>query len=320
MARPTFPAIITAVTTEAETVRSYEIAATDFGDLPPFSAGAHIDLHLQNGMVRSYSLVNHPSERHRYVIGVHRDPAGRGGSQFVHDTLSPGETVLLSEPRNNFPLCEDASYSVLIGGGIGITPLLAMMRRLSELGRPYEAHYVARTRASAPFLRLIDELTAEHRADIRITFDQETDGRRVDIDTIVRSAPSSAHLYCCGPRSMLDAFKQATAWLPCEFVHLEHFGPAENLNRAGGFEIELLRSGIRLDVKPDQSILDVLLEAGVEVAFSCEQGVCGTCEVTVIQGLPDHRDTYLTSAEREHGKTMMICCSRALSPKLVLDL
>jgi ferredoxin-NADP reductase len=320
MERATFPAIVTAVNAETETVNSYELSAIGTGTLPVFSAGSHVDLHLGNGMVRSYSLVNCQSERHRYVIGVHRDAAGRGGSRLVHDSLHVGETVILSGPRNNFPLREDAPHTVLIGGGIGITPLLAMMTRLSKLGRPYEAYYVARTRSRAPFLDRIDELRESAGADIRISFNHEVPDTRLDIASIVRSAPDDAHLYCCGPSSMLEAFKEATARRPAEFVHLEHFGSAETPTREGGFQVELTRSGVRLDVEPGQSILEVLIQAGIDVAFSCEQGVCGTCEVAVLDGVPDHRDTYLTPVEREKNTSLMICCSRSISDRLVLDL
>jgi tetrachlorobenzoquinone reductase len=320
MERVTFQAIVTAVTAETETVNSYEFAAIGTGTLPVFSAGSHVDLHLGNGMVRSYSLVNCESERHRYLIGVHRDPSGRGGSRFVHESFHVGETFVLSGPRNNFPLREDARHTVLIGGGIGITPLLAMMTRLSKLERPYEAHYVARTRSRAPFLRLIDELRNSAGADIRVSFNQEAPGTRLDISSIVRAAPDDAHLYCCGPNSMLETFKDATAQRPAEFVHLEHFGATERSTRDGSFQVELARSGVSLDVEPGQSILDVLIQAGIDVAFSCEQGVCGTCEITVLEGVPDHRDTYLTPAERETNRSLMICCSRSFSDRLVLDI
>ncbi|WP_262299573.1 PDR/VanB family oxidoreductase [Microvirga sesbaniae] len=320
MERATFPVIVTAVTAETETVNSYELSAVDTDTLPAFSAGSHIDLHLGNGLVRSYSLVNCQSERRRYVIGVHRDAEGRGGSRLVHDSLHVGQTVVLSGPRNNFPLREDARHTVLMGGGIGITPLLAMMTRLSKLGRPYEVHYVARTRSSAPFLNRIAELRKSAGADIRVSFSQEEPATRPDIASIVNSAPDDAHLYCCGPSSLLEAFKEATARRPAEFVHLEHFGSAETPTREGEFQVELARSGVKLDVKPGQSILDVLIQAGMDVAFSCEQGVCGTCEVAVLEGIPDHRDTYLTPSEREKNASLMICCSRSFSDRLVLDL
>ena len=320
MEQATFRAIVTAVTAESDTVNSYELAAPGTDMLPRFSAGAHVDLHLGNGIVRSYSLVNGETERHRYLIGVHRDAAGRGGSRLIHERLQVCETVTLSGPRNNFPLCEEADHSVLIGGGIGITPLIAMMERLSELGRPYEAHYVARTRASAPFLHKIADLQESAGADIRVIFSREAPGLRLDIARIVRSAPAGAHLYCCGPRSMLEAFKSAAAASPAAFIHLEQFGAAEPPETGRAFRVELARSGLMLDVGPEQSILDVLIGAGVDVAYSCEQGVCGTCEVRILGGIPDHRDSYLTPAERDRNTSLMICCSRSLSDVLVLDL
>jgi vanillate O-demethylase ferredoxin subunit len=166
----------------------------------------------------------------------------------------------------------------------------------------------------------IDDLRNSAEADIRVYFDQETPGDRLDIASIVSAAAHDAHLYCCGPGPMLEAFHLATAHRGGDFVHTERFGSAEKAKRDTSFQIELARSGLTLDVDQGQSILDVLLKAGVGVAFSCEEGVCGTCEVAVLAGAPDHRDEYLTGAEREQNKTMMICCSRSLSAKLVLDL
>jgi vanillate O-demethylase ferredoxin subunit len=319
MTKETLAAIVTAVTKEAETVKSYELVAAGGGDLPPFQAGAHVDLHLPNGMIRSYSLTNNQNERHRYLIAVHRDHAGRGGSHFVHDSLHVGESVTISAPRNNFPLREDASHSVLIGGGIGITPLVAMATRLVELGQPFDLHYVARTRAHAAFLDRLEQLKGSSGVNISVLFDQETK-TRLDIGKIVNTTAPEAHLYCCGPGPMLDTFKQACSGRHAEFVHLEHFGAAEPLVKDGGFEVELAQSGLCLTVHPGRSILDALLEAGIDVAFSCEEGVCGTCETAVLSGVPDHRDQYLSAEEREENKTMMICCSGSRSPRLVLDL
>src|ERR1700744_5616626 len=187
---------------EAESVNSYELVSPVGHELPPFTAGAHIDLHLPNGMIRSYSLLNDQSERHRYVIAVNNDAAGRGGSKLVHESLRAGQVIEISAPRNNFALHEDAAHSVLIAGGIGITPLLSMIRRLESLGRSWELHYATRTRPAAAFL---DELNALRSSNLHLTFDQEPDAKMIDLAAIVKTAHPDAHLYCCGPVSMLEA-------------------------------------------------------------------------------------------------------------------
>src|ERR1700722_18868195 len=177
---------------EAESINSYELVSPAGGDLPPFTAGAHIDLHLANGMIRSYSLVNDQSERHRYVIAVNNDAAGRGGSTLVHESLRAGQLIEISHPRNNFALHEDAGHSVLIAGGIGITPLLSMIRRLEALGRSWELHYAARTRPAAAFL---DDLNALRPSNLHLTFDQEPQAKMIDLAAIVKAARPEAHLY-----------------------------------------------------------------------------------------------------------------------------
>src|SRR6201996_1647007 len=193
---------------EAESVNSYELVSPVGGELPRFTAGAHVDLHLANGMIRSYSLLNDQSERHRYVIAVNNDAAGRGGSKLVHESLRAGQVIEISAPRNNFALQEDAAHSVLIAGGIGITPLLSMIRRLKALGRSWELHYATRTRPAAAFL---DELSTLRSSNLHLTFDQEPQAKMIDLAAIVKSVPAEAHLYCCGPVSMLEAFEAATA-------------------------------------------------------------------------------------------------------------
>ncbi|SFJ31238.1 PDR/VanB family oxidoreductase [Bradyrhizobium sp. cf659] len=303
---------------EADRINSYELAAPDGRDLVPFTAGAHIDLHLPNGMIRSYSLVNNQHERHRYVIAVNRELAGRGGSQFVHDNLRVGDIVRVSKPRNNFALCEEAEHSLLIAGGIGITPLLSMARRLDALGRSFELVYAARTRSAAAFLDEIEAL--RWNGHLRLDFDDERSGQVFDLAAIVRQAPAQAHLYCCGPQPMLQAFETATADRPADRVHVEYFQAKNPPAMTGGFEVKLARSNRTIAVKAGKTILDALLDAGIAANYACSEGVCGTCETRVLDGIPDHRDQFLSGEDQASNKTMMICCSGVKSATLVLDL
>ena len=302
---------------EAENVNSYELVLPDGGDLAPFTAGSHIDLHLQNGMIRSYSLVNDQGEKHRYVIAVNKDPSSRGGSSFVHDGIKVGDIITISAPRNNFALREDAECSVLIAGGIGITPLMSMIRRLEKLARPWKLFYAARTRRAAAFL---DDLHGIRPENLQMDFDDERMGKVFDIAAIVANQPVHAHLYCCGPLPMLEAFERASAGRPSDHVHVEYFQAKEAPALDGGFEVKLARSNRTVAVEPGKSILDAVLDAGISANFSCSEGVCGTCETRVIEGIPDHRDLFLSPEDKAANKTIMICCSGSKSPRLVLDL
>jgi tetrachlorobenzoquinone reductase len=304
---------------EAETVNSYELTAIA-GELMPFTAGSHIDLHLSNGMIRSYSLVNDQSERHRYVIAVNRDAASRGGSCFIHDRLRAGDIVTISHPKNNFSLRENAAHSVLIAGGIGITPLLSMIRRLEALGRSWELFYAARTRKMAAFLDELKTIRPDVRRNVHLNFDQEPGGKMLDLAAIASNAPRDAHLYCCGPVSMLEAFEGATADRAAEHVHVEYFKAREMPAVEGGFEVRLARSNRTIIVPAGKTVLDAVLDAGIAVNYACAEGVCGTCETRVIEGVPDHRDLFLSQEEQAANKSMMICCSGSKSPTLVLDL
>lgn len=305
---------------EAENINSYELVLPEGGDLTPFTAGGHIDLHLRNGMIRSYSLVNDQNERHRYVIAVSKDASGRGGSGFVHDTIKAGDIVAVSAPRNNFALREDAECSLLIAGGIGITPLMSMIRRLQALARPWKLSYAARTRRAAAFLGELDAIRPNVHLDLHLHFDDEHAGRTLDLADIVGNAPMHAHLYCCGPVPMLEAFEKATAGRPAGHVHVEYFQAKQAPAAEGGFEIRLARSNRTIAVEPGKTILDAVLDAGVMANYSCSEGVCGTCETPVIEGIPDHRDQFLSPEEKAANKTIMICCSGSKSGTLVLDL
>lgn len=283
--------------------------------LPATEPGAHIDLHLGNGIVRSYSLVESSEQPTSYTVGVKLDAKSRGGSRYVHEQLRVGSLMPVSAPRNHFPLTEDATHSVLIAGGIGITPIWNMLQRLQALGASWELWYSVRTRADIAFALQLQALGER----VHIHVDEEA-GAVLDLASIAQAAPARAHFYCCGPTPMLDAYEAATAHLPAEYVHLERFAAKQAAAVEGGFVISLARSCMELTVPTGASVLDVLLENGIAVDSSCKEGICGCCEVAVLEGDVDHRDAILTEAERCANKTMMVCCSGAKSSRLVLDL
>ncbi|MDB5829193.1 MAG: ferredoxin [Variovorax sp.] len=295
-------------------IHLYEFQPVEDGALPAFTPGAHIDLHLGNDLVRQYSLVNAPEDRARYVVGIKRDAASRGGSAFVHEGLRVGDVIGVTGPRNNFALHEDAAHSVFIAGGIGVTPIVCMVERLRALGRSWELHYSVRRREEAAFL---DTLQDER---LHLHVDAEHAGAFLDVPAIVAAAPADAHLYCCGPGPMLDAFEAAAGGRPAALWHIERFTAAKPSAQGGGYTVRLAASNKSIAVEPGQTILEALRGCGVHVPASCEQGICGTCETRVLQGTPDHRDSLLSEEEKKANDVMMICCSGSLSDVLVLDL
>jgi vanillate O-demethylase ferredoxin subunit len=304
---------------EAVDVVSFELLPTGTG-LPPFTAGAHIDVHLPELQARSYSLINGEGERDRYVIAVRKEAAGRGGSRYMHERLKQRDRLIVSPPRNNFPLVEDASHIVFIAGGIGITPIWCMIQRLQALGRSWELHYCARTDRHAAFHDPLREIDAAQPGRVHFHFDGGMPDRMIDIRGTVDQVHKGAHLYCCGPLGMLTAFREATRCRPADRIHMEYFSAGPASNALGGFEVELARSGKTVFVEPGKSILHALLELGIDAPHSCQEGVCGSCETQVLDGIPEHRDLVLTPDERASGRTMMICCSGCLGEKLVLDM
>ncbi|MDT7839035.1 PDR/VanB family oxidoreductase [Aquabacterium sp. OR-4] len=292
--------------------------------LPAFSAGAHVDLHLPGGLVRPYSLCSDPADTRRYRLGVLKDPASRGGSVAVHQhLLVDGARLAIGAPRNLFALVEDAPHSVLVGGGIGITPMLAMAWRLHALGASFELHYCARSRAQAAFLQ--DLASAPWAARVQLHFDDEGAAAALQPRAVLAGAPAGRHVYVCGPSGFMDwvLAEAAAAGLSEAQRHREYFGAPATAAPAGGdqaFEIELRRSGKTVQVGATQSLLAALRGVGIHVSVSCEQGVCGTCACTVLAGEPEHRDAYLTDEERAANDQILVCCSRARSPRLVLDL
>lgn len=310
-----FRARVTAISFAARDTNIYEFARPDGGPLADVEPGAHIDIALPNGMVRQYSLIYPGCAPDRYAVAVKRDPNSRGGSRFIHDELRVGDLVMITGPRNHFRLEESAGHSVLLAGGIGITPIFCMLQRLQQTrSHPWLLHYSCRTRAEAAFLK---ELASSPQ--VHLNFDDESGGV-LDLANIVGKAPADAHLYCCGPTPMLAAFEVATKDWPVERKHVEYFVSNNAPSLDGGFILELKRSGRELAVPAGKSILDVLRDAGIDVSYSCEQGICGACETRVISGVPDHRDSVLTPAEQASNKTVMICCAGSKSEKLVLDL
>lgn len=307
---------------EALDIASFELVADDGSALPPFSAGAHIDVHLPGGVVRQYSLCNDPGESHRYLIGVLRDAASRGGSVAMHDAVHEGDRLQISAPKNHFPLAHEARRSLLLAGGIGITPLLCMAERLAVIGADFELHHCTRSRERTAF---IGRIGASRFADrVRRHFDDGDAAQRLDLDALLGQPEAGVHVYVCGPKGFMDAVlgrARERGW-PAAQIHYEYFGaePVAEVAGDAAFEVQLASSGRIVIVPPGQSIVHALAEAGVAVMTSCEQGVCGTCLTRVLEGRPDHRDLYLTPEEQAANDQFLPCCSRSKSARLVLDL
>jgi vanillate O-demethylase ferredoxin subunit len=304
---------------EAEGICSFELVAQDTAALPAFSAGAHIDVHVAPGLIRQYSLSNDPSERHRYRIAVLREPSSRGGSAGMHDSVQPGDVLRVSTPRNHFPL-SDAPRSLLLAGGIGVTPILAMARTLHTQGRPFAMHYCGR---SARRMAFLDEIESSRFSSCVALHADDVPGQKFDAQHVLANPREDTQLYVCGPTGFMDHVLETAkrqGW-PEAQLHREYFaGQATALATDGSFEIRLASNGLSCQVPAGKTVIEVLAAHGVEVPTSCEAGVCGTCLTRVLDGAPDHRDTFLTDAERAANDQFTPCCSRALSPLLVLDL
>lgn len=312
--------IVTSRNTEALGICSYELACAQGKALPAFSAGAHIDVHLPGGLVRQYSLCNHPQERHRYLIGVLKDEASRGGSHSLHEQVMQGQRLHISEPRNLFALAPHAERSLLFAGGIGITPILCMAEQLAAAGADFELHYCARSSERAAFLQ---RMKASPFADrVHLHFDEQPE-TRLDTASVLAQPQPGLHLYVCGPAGFMQHVLQSAAaqgWADAQ-LHREYFAAAPVDTSADGvFSVKLASTGQVYQVPADKSVVQVLQSHGVEVAISCEQGVCGTCLTGVLEGVPEHRDMYLTEQEQAANDQFTPCCSRAKSALLVLDL
>ena len=304
---------------EAEGIISIDLAAPEGVMLPAFEAGAHVEVHLGPGLVRQYSLCGDPLEATRYRLGVLLEPASRGGSAAVHRELTQGRTIRISVPRNSFHLVEQARHSVLMAGGIGVTPMLAMAYRLHALGRSFDLHYCTRSHGRTAFMEDISR--ASFAGQVHIHHDDGAAEQRFDPARNLPGPQPDVHLYVCGPKGFMDwiiGSAKAAGWQD-ECIHCEYFS-AEVDTTGDSFVVEARRSGKTFIVASGQSIAAMMIEAGIDIPLSCEQGVCGTCLVDVIEGTPDHRDLFQTDEERASNKQITPCCSRSLGPKLVLDI
>lgn len=321
MAAPTLTLRVHARTTEAEGICGVELVSPDGAALPPFTAGAHLDMHLPGGLTRPYSLCNDPAETHRYRIAVLREPASRGGSAAMHEQVHAGGLISTGVPRNTFALAPAATRHLLLAGGIGVTPLLSMAHHLARTSADFHLHYATRSAARTAFAA---ELAAAPWASrVSVHHDDGPAAQWLDLSQVLAGAGAGDHVYVCGPAGFIDAVRtvaRVQGW-PDAQVHVEFFGAAPVVAvDGGGFEVLLARSGRVVPVPADRSVVQALAACGVAVPTSCEQGVCGTCLTRVIDGLPDHRDLYLTPEEQAAGDQFLPCCSRAKSPRLVLDL
>lgn len=305
---------------EAEDIVTLDLVHAGGQALPHFEAGSHIDLELPGGRVRQYSLCNAPTETHRYQLGVLLDPASRGGSRSVHQDLAEGATVRISAPRNHFPLVP-AQHSILLAGGIGITPLLSMAETLSQAGADFELHGCSRSVARTAFLpRLRGSAFADR---VQLHFDDGDVVQKLDARAVLGRPAPGTHLYVCGPKGFMD-FVLGTArglgWAEAN-LHCEHFaGAAQDRKDDGSFEVRIASTGRVIRVAKDESVVAALAAQGVDIPISCEQGVCGTCITRVLEGEPEHRDLYFSDAEKAKNDQFTPCCSRARSALLVLDL
>ena len=318
----TLDVIVHTISLASATSRSYELRATD-GALPSFEAGAHIDVHLGPSLIRQYSLCNSPQDTGRYLICVQRDDAGRGGSRTLHRDLTVGQRLRISPPRNHFPLVASSRY-VLVAGGIGITPLLSMAEDLAARGAAFVLHHYTSSQAQAPLLERLQtsafaERTVIHRSD-------QGDSVRAGLPTELLTPDPDTAVYVCGPDGFMThvtAQAAANGWQSGQ-IHTERFTPAAP-PPAGGeagteFTVRIASTGSGYPVPADRTIADVLTANGVEVELSCEQGICGACLTPVLAGEPDHRDEVQTPDEHAANTQITICCSRARTPELLLDL
>jgi len=304
---------------EADGVCSFELVPQDDQVLPAFTAGSHIDVHVGPGLIRQYSLSNDPSERDRYRIAVLRESASRGGSAGMHEAVDAGQVLRISAPRNHFALVA-AERSLLLAGGIGVTPILSMACALHAQGSAFELHYCGRSLSRMAFVQ--EMASAAFSSAVKLHPDDVPE-QKLDMQQLLAGASEDTHLYVCGPGGFMEhvlSTARAQGWLEAR-LHREYFaGTVKALASDGSFEVRLASSGLTCVVPANRTVVEVLAEQGVDVPTSCEAGVCGTCLTRVLEGTPDHRDTFLTDSERAVNDQFTPCCSRALTPLLVLDL
>jgi ferredoxin-NADP reductase len=306
---------------EAEAIARFEFTDPANAPLPRFTAGAHVEVRVGDSMIRSYSLSNDPAEAHRYVVAVLREESGRGGSVAMHDRVSVGDILEVSTPCNRFPLAGDeAQFHLLLAGGIGVTPMMAMVHELEARGARWNMHYCTRSPERTAFL--IDLAPHVAAGKVSVHHDEGDPARGLDIAATLSRFDVGTHLYFCGPPGFMSATKAAVGHWPVHTVHCEYFTAAEGAQKPAmennPFEIRIRSTGDVFEVPSDKSIIDVLREHGHVIDSDCEDGYCGTCITRYLSGDPDHRDTVLSESERH--SYMMICCSRAKCGTLELDL
>lgn len=307
---------VTHYAAEAKDVVLIQLRSADGKPLPPFTAGAHLEVLVPGDLPRHYSLLNAPGEQDHYSIAVGLAPESRGGSHYLHRHLRMGDTLACSLPRNHFPLDETLQRYCLVAGGIGITPILAMQRWCQANGRDWRLIYSVRNRQRAAFY---EALRALDPARVHLHVDDEAGGH-LDTAGLLETLRDGEHLYACGPAPMLDAL-QTAAGPRADRVHVERFNAAPvDTASDQGFTVHLQRSDRTIEVGAQQSILEALEAHDIPIPFACRAGICGSCETTVCAGVPDHRDLILSDADKAKGNSLMICVSRALSDTLVLDL
>ncbi len=315
---PHLELIVTKVACEAKTVAMLELQRRDGQLLPPFEPGAHLEVRLGNHLTRHYSLCGNPQDRTLYRLGVGQPANSRGGSRFIHESVRVGDVLRVSHPRNNFPLVEGSVSYCFVAGGIGITPILAMVYRCLERKRPFRLFYCARNRQRAAFY---EELLSIAPDAVSFHFDNENDNRCFDAKQALADIPSGTHIYCCGPAPLMTAVEEAGKDRLSAEMHFEWFTPQQPVaSEEKGFEVRIRSTGKTIEIPVGTSILDVLDQHGVLVPYSCREGLCGTCRTGVLSGIPEHRDSVLSAEERAQNNCMMLCVSRAASELLELDL
>lgn len=312
---------IRSITWEAEGIRSFELVDPNGNDLPEFSAGAHLDVQTPGGLSRRYSLCNPPWERDRYVIAVLDVPNSRGGSRAMHRNLRAGDFLTISGPHNFFPLAEFAEQSLLLAGGIGVTPIIAMYEQLRREGSSVRMHYCTRSPDHTAFRMRLN--AAVDAGDVSFHHDDGDPAKGLDIKAILSEPGKDTHLYYCGPPGFMAAVRDASAHWPQEQVHFEYFGlepvTAEK-PEGGGTESTILldRQDRTISIDGSQTILEALRASDVACESSCEAGMCGTCKVRYLDGSPEHNDLILSEEERE--EFVLVCCAKIGAGPLVLDL
>jgi len=310
------PLRVTRNETIADGINLFEFRDPDGKPLPPFSAGAHVTIKTPNGLLRKYSLCNDPAERDRYLVAIKREVNGRGGSINLIDAVKAGDSLMVTGPINDFGLPQRAQDFLFIAGGIGITPIMAMIRELQAQKKRFRLYYCSRSPEATAFR---DELSApEFAGTVTIHYDDGDPARSLDLRPVLKERKNREHLYCCGPRPLMEAVRAMTDHWSSTAVHFEAFSDAETHKPTDKpFKVRLARSGKVFEVPTSKTILEVLRDNGYEVPSSCETGTCGTCRTKMLAGQADHRDLVL--AEHERADNIMICVSRALTDEITID-